>query len=133
VVTATTSLSPLDVLGNSALGLTLSYSADANHSLGIFTSGSATVNSGDGQQFVFDIAGVQGFANLIHVFQYLNAGHFTTSFDVEGVLFEPANAGFTPITQNVSILGTYGTVVANGVAAVPEPSTWAMMILGFMA
>lgn len=40
----------------------------------------------------------------------------------------------TPMTWTAGIVGTnYGTIdVTNKVTAVPEPSTWAMMILGFL-
>jgi hypothetical protein len=41
---------------------------------------------------------------------------------------EPGNAGFVVINQDVNIVGTFGTEVVTGV---PEPSIWAMMILGF--
>jgi hypothetical protein len=51
-----------------------------------------------------------------------------TSYDIEGFMVQTGNPGVTVTNGIISQTGGFGTVV---VAAVPEPSTWAMMILGF--
>jgi hypothetical protein len=94
-----------------------------------------TFISGDGQaNFVQTLAPITGSAGVYgaiatHIFTYATPGFYTPSFDISGTVFETAYSGYTtPAPLDIGKVGNFGTVQ---VGSVPEPSTWAMMILGF--
>ena len=124
-------LSTIPVGGTETLSLTITFSPGTNAQAGTGASGTVDFFSGDNTQlpFVFNLSGVTGSTTLTHIFTYSAAGFFTLSYDYEGHAQESANAGFiVPGPLSISAIGNFGTVQ---VGAVPEPSTWAMMILGF--
>jgi hypothetical protein len=90
--------------------------------------GTLELFAGNGDVFDFTVSGMSG--TFSHDFIYSTAGIYSPSYDFEGVSHEIANSGFTlPNPQTVSRQGDFAKVTV--LAAVPEPSTWAMMMLGF--
>jgi hypothetical protein len=110
--------------------LTVQTTIDPNHIAGIFTSGSVTFNSSDGQQAVINIAGDSAtFLQVGHTFTYNLPGLYIVTYDIEGTVAENGNAGFMVENQTVSKTGGDAILLIQGV---PEPSTWAMLLLGFL-
>ena len=64
-----------------------------------------------------------------HLFNYSAPGTYTVTYDLEGTITEPGNLDFSAETQVVIKTGGEAVLV---IQAIPEPSTWAMMILGFL-
>jgi hypothetical protein len=110
--------------------LTIQTTIDPNHVAGIFQSGSeVTFNSTDGQQAIISLTGDNAtFLQVGHVFTYSLPGTYVVTYDLEGKVVEAGNAGFADTTQTVSKTGGDAVILVQGI---PEPSTWAMMILGF--
>ena len=134
VLTETPSLSPADILTGQTvnIGLLVSASPNAGFSTPTFT-GTITFDFGNGQNHVFTLSN-QSLASLDETFseQY---------FGAQGQIYDPAYSiigtvqdnSLTPGSpgeeQSESIRNLFGVVTIG--SAVPEPSTWAMMILGF--
>jgi PEP-CTERM motif len=60
---------------------------------------------------------------------YSFTGIYLPSYTFTGQAVEAANSGYTvPSNESVTVTGNFGEV---HVTSVPEPSTWAMMVLGF--
>jgi len=83
-------------------------------------------------------AGVSGGgtfnANLIGSVTGANNGGVTITFTNPTQIFHSSIGDFTLGVNNVSISGTSGTpvpITGYLLAAVPEPATWAMMLVGF--
>jgi len=83
-------------------------------------------------------AGVSGGgtfnANLIGSVTGANNGGVTITFSNPTQIFHSSIGDFTLGVNNVSISGTSGTpvpITGYLLAAVPEPATWAMMLVGF--
>jgi hypothetical protein len=125
------------------------------------TGGSATLFSGDGNFASFPINDSIANEEFAETFQYSTSGSFLPSFDVTvqytvpytcGVSFpcspppetgiivgyEPCGVGNCTTFCGVSACGdaiwqvTFTGSASLNVGAIPEPSTWAMMILGFI-
>ena len=110
---------------------------DPNYHLLAFNIAEAFFNSGDGQQ-VTAVFGPFGGGNV--TFTYLTPGDYAAS--AAGlVLYNawvcgdpiPGVCGPFPMTagSGVGSIGGFIAIENITVAAVPEPSTWAMMVLGF--
>jgi hypothetical protein len=118
--------STIAVGGTDTFNLEVLFTPGANV-FSTFFSGTVTFNSGDGQTsgpLALPFSG-----NLNFNFTYATAGLYQPSYFVQESVFEVAVTGFdAPPGQELSGDVSFGTVQ---VTAVPEPSTWAMMILGF--
>jgi hypothetical protein len=151
-VTLTATPDTITAGGSSLLEAIITLSAPANE-FSFFTGGSLFILSGNG-----DTAGILNIpvstSNVLdfsHSFQYPNAGTFTA--ELVGTIDYETNQinGLSGTTGQLTLddfiqtgvgqngLPTYDHVfpysavvqVNDAVTAVPEPSTWAMMILGF--
>jgi hypothetical protein len=130
-VTFTTSISAPTILQGSldTLSVSIGQTPAANATLGAGLSGTLEFFAGDGQFFTVNLGGVFS-GTFTHAFTYGASGIYIPSFDFEGRTSEAANSGFTvPNDQSISHLGNFAPVTVT--PSVPEPSTWAMMILGF--
>jgi hypothetical protein len=110
------------------LSVVLSATSGADAKL-IGLSGTLEFFAGNGQTFDFTISGTSG--TFSHIFTYSTPGIYDASYSFNGVSNEIANSGYTlPDPQTVNKEGEFAKITI--LAPVPEPSTWAMMILGFM-
>jgi PEP-CTERM motif len=126
--TASLSFSTIAIGGTDTLDVKLTLSPGAN-AAGVFGSGTVTFLSGDSQQTSVTHGLSVGVNDFTFTFAYANPGIFIPSFHLVATVAETANAGYTaPDPQLVDITANFGTLQ---VGAVPEPSTWALMILGF--
>jgi hypothetical protein len=127
-VTETPGIASLSIAAGGTDTLTLHItSTPGTNSSGVFGGGTVTFNSGDGQTFstAFSPNGV-----FSHTFTYSTAGIYLPTWDVEATVFSNANAGYEAQFLNLTGVHDFGTLQ---VGAVPEASTWVMMILGFAA
>jgi hypothetical protein len=109
--------------------LTLGFQAFSGANAKVFSvSGTLTFSSGNGQTTSFAISTLSGSDS--HTFDYFAPGLYTPTYSFVGTYQEFANSGYqVPSPESLNLKGDFA---AFSVApAVPEPSTWAMMILGF--
>jgi hypothetical protein len=87
-----------------------------------------TFSAGDGDTTSFTISTLTGSESF--TFDYFAPGIYTPSYSFVGTYSETANAGyFVPSPESLSLGGNFA---AFSIApSVPEPSTWAMLLLGF--
>jgi PEP-CTERM motif len=117
--------STIAVGGTETFNLEIEFIPGANVA-GATSTGTITFYSGDGQ--TSGPIGLGAF-NGSFSFTYATAGVYQPYYYVQDYVTEQANAGYiAPPGQELSGDVNYGTVQ---VGSVPEPSTWAMMILGF--
>jgi hypothetical protein len=124
------SASNIAVGGFETLTLTITETVGTNAVIGGGFSGNLEIFPGAGQlPTLFPISGTGSFIGTVGA-TYSIAGLFTPTFTFIGQTLEAAIAGFTvPADQSVNVSGNFPSVQVG--AAAPEPSTWAMMILGF--
>ena len=128
--TPTISASNIPANGTETLSIGISMTPGTNAALGGGLSGTLEFFAGDGQLpfFLTVPLGTTG-GTFSHIFTYATPGVYAPSYDFEGQTNETANGGFTLPDQSLSKVGNFASVGVS--AAVPEPSTWAMMIMGF--
>jgi hypothetical protein len=127
-VAVTLSESPV-VNGTETFSLQFQLLVPADGNLGNGISGSIDLEPGDGELFVISVPpGTLGgtFSQLV---TYNVPGIYTPTYTFAGFAQETAIAGYTvPDNESINFGGQFAQVT---ISAVPEPSTWAMMILGF--
>jgi hypothetical protein len=103
-----------------------------NATLGGGISGTLEFLAGDSQLpfFLAVPLGTTG-GTFSQTFTYATPGVYAPSFDFEGQINETATARFT-LPPDLSLRRIVSFVSVGVRPAVPEPSTWAMMILGFL-
>jgi PEP-CTERM motif len=117
---------------------TASWSMDSNPNVITFASGSFTmVTTSGGTEFRSDL----GPSTFPAVQFYVPGVPSGLEFNTVGVAFDALDrfgsqiytgSESAPVFAPGTFVGTYGTLtITDAVTAVPEPSTWAMMILGF--
>jgi len=109
--------------------LTLDFQTSSGANAKVFSvSGIVTISSGNGQMTSFNISTLTGSDS--HTFEYFASGNYTPSYSFAGTYLEFGNSGYNvPMPPNLSAEGDFATFSV--ASDVPEPSTWAMMILGF--
>jgi hypothetical protein len=129
--TPSISASNIAVGGFETLTLTVTETPGMNAVTGGGFSGNLEIFPGADQlPTLFTISGTGSFIGNVGA-TYSIPGLFTPTFTFIGQTLEAANAGFTvPADQSVNVSGNFPSVQVG--AAAPEPSTWAMMILGFV-
>jgi hypothetical protein len=105
--------------------------------LPVYNSESAAITKSGGGTFSFDDTYLKGWTTSTtgHILGYLNGTLVgDVSYGVSGSAWTDVSVHFSNVDQ-VMINGLNGFLLDNStvneVSAVPEPSTWAMMILGF--
>lgn len=104
---------------------------DYEFDFSFFNGGTVTFYSGDGRSTTFPLPLFLS-NNVFTDFTYSNPGHFTPSFQaiLDVGLYTPPDGGL-----GIPDMGLLETTIQGSadlvVTAVPEPSTWAMLILGF--
>lgn len=133
VLNETPSFSPANILSGQTVnfGLLLSASPDAGYSTPTFT-GTITFDFGDSTSHVFSLSN-QSLASLNETFSDKYYGvpgqEYLPSWSISGTVQENSlTPGVPSIQQSEAVRELFGMVT---IAAVPEPSTWAMMIFGF--
>jgi len=126
------SVSPSSIITGSTATLDLQITnGPPTHGGGVspdaITGADLTFNSGDGQSF--HLVTPVGSHDYQHQFTYLTPGLFSPEVTglVSGVEFTAVSV--IPYSQSLDL--TSSLQVNSPTAAVPEPSTWAMMLLGF--
>jgi hypothetical protein len=95
----------------------------------ISISGTLTLSAGDGDTKSFTISTLTGSDSF--TFDYSVPGIYTPSYSFVGTYNEVANTGYTvPSPESLSNQANFAEFSI--ASPVPEPSTWAMMILGFV-
>jgi opacity protein-like surface antigen len=132
---------PASILQGGSVDLTgsLTLSADTGYHGAKFTSASATLDSGDGQFFSANLGAttshpLSGPFILSNTFTYDTPGLYPVALDYSYTYTEVKNGTGPSIIKRVTFANEVfspDSAVVN-VAAVPEPTTWAMMVLGFL-
>jgi hypothetical protein len=129
-VSFTLSESPL-VGGTETFGLQMNLTPPANGALGNGVFGTIEVDPGNGQQFFISVpeSAAQG-RTFSQTVTYSFTGIYLPSYTFTGQAVEVANVNFVvPSDTSITVTGNFAQVL---VTSVPEPSTWAMMVLGFL-
>jgi hypothetical protein len=126
------SINPVSILagGTAEVDLTLSLSADPGFFNAGFSGGVVALGSGNGDFDFFAVTPGLTTQTFSAVFDYPTAGTFTLFYGYAVGYTEQFQIGRLTFTlPEFRIGGGEGTLTV--APAVPEPSTWVMMILGF--
>jgi hypothetical protein len=127
-VTFTLGESPV-VNGTETFSLQIHLSPPANGALGNGVFGTIDLEPGDGQLFAINVPVGTSAGTFSQQVTYIAPGTYTPSYSFVGTAQETANFGYTvPDNESINVSGDFAQVT---ISAVPEPSTWAMMLLGF--
>jgi hypothetical protein len=127
-VSFTLSESPL-VGDTETFGLQVHLTAPDNGTIGTGISGTIDLFPGNGSELFISVPNGTLTTTFTQQVTYSVSGIYSPSFEFIGTGNETANAGFVvPDDQSIDITGNFAQV---NIGSVPEPSTWAMMILGF--
>jgi PEP-CTERM motif len=119
----------LVVNGTETFSLQIHLTAPPNGNIGAGVSGTIDLSPGDGQLDIISVPFGTTGGTFTQQVTYSVPGLYTPSYSFTGTAAETANSGFTvPDDESISVSGNFAQL---NVSAVPEPSTWAMMILGF--
>jgi hypothetical protein len=129
-VSFTLSESPV-VGGTETFTLQMNLTPPANGALGLGVFGTIELDPGNGQQFFIPVSesAAQG-RTFSQTVTYSFTGIYFPSYTFTGQAVEVANSGYAvPSDESITVAGNFAQVF---ITAVPEPSTWAMMLLGFL-
>jgi hypothetical protein len=127
-VTFTLSESPV-VNGTETFSLQIHLAPPANGNIGAGVFGTIDLSPGDGELDIISVPGGTTGGTFTQQVTYSVAGLYTPSYSFTGTAVETANAGFiVPNDESISVSGNFAQL---NVSPVPEPSTWAMLLLGF--
>jgi hypothetical protein len=118
----------VDLDGNSPGGISQSINlATGNYVLKYYLAGNPDGGSPSIKSLLVDVAGTTSNKT------YTTSGGFGP-WVLETVFFSVASPGLETLSfQSADSSGPYGPVIGEvSISAVPEPSTWAMMVLGFL-
>jgi hypothetical protein len=119
----------VDLDGNSPGGIaqTISFAAAGNYVLSYYLAGNP--DGGSPSTKLLDV----GVAGATQSESYTTSGGFGP-WVLEKLVFNVAAPGTTTLSfKSADTSGPFGPVIGEvSISAVPEPSTWAMMILGFL-
>jgi hypothetical protein len=146
-VAAAATLSAAAPLANAATVLTFTFSADGKSAVASFNSSGVGATFSDTYTFTLPAgfastaltsAAVNGTTDTAFSSVMMNGMTLTTNssgaIDTKSLLNVPVNPGANTLVVNGTSGGLYsygGNISFAKLAAVPEPATWALMILGF--
>jgi PEP-CTERM motif len=121
------------VNGEETFSLQIHLTPPANGALGAGVFGTIEINPGNGQLYDINVPTGSFTTTFTQQVPYFVTGLYSPTYTFTGTAAEVANAGYTvPDNESISVSGSFNQLAVNSAAsAVPEPSTWAMMILGF--
>jgi PEP-CTERM motif len=122
------------VNGEETFSLQIHLTPPNNGNVGAGVFGTIEINPGNGLLYDINVPTGSFTTTFTQQVPYFVTGLYSPTYTFTGTAQETANVNFTvPDNESISVSGSFAQLSVNSVAsAVPEPSTWAMMILGFM-